>query len=54
MNNEEIWDFDPDIYAEMWADRAPRGMVRCASCGEQWGVEEVSDCKCDESEDDED
>ena len=41
---------DPDTNAQLWADRAPRGWVRCAGCGDQWAVEDDHECKCEEEE----
>lgn len=45
MPRDEI-DPDPETISEMWADRAPPGWVRCPGCGEQWGSDEESGCKC--------
>ena len=42
---------DPETNAQLWADRAPRGWVRCAGCGDEWAVEDdCHQCKCEEEE----
>ena len=33
---------------DLWADKAPRGWVRCPKCGEEWADEDEPACKCRE------
>jgi len=43
-------DFDPDVHAQAWAGRAPKGRIRCAGCGVEWDLDDEPSCKCDEDE----
>lgn len=37
---------DPDVHAQLWADKAPRGWKRCAECGEEWAITDDHQCEC--------
>jgi hypothetical protein len=37
---------DPEMIAEMWADKAPPGWQRCAKCGAEWANEDETNCEC--------
>ena len=54
VENADEREPDPEMHAQLWADRAPRGWSRCAGCGDEWAVEDdCHKCKCQEKEDDE-
>jgi len=38
---------DPEMVAEIWADKAPPGWQRCAKCGEEWAMEDAASCECE-------
>ena len=40
---------DPEMAAQMWADKPPAGWKRCADCGEEWAIEDEPSCKCEPS-----
>jgi len=35
---------------DAWADRAPKGWMRCAKCGDQWHREDDHLCKCEKGD----
>ena len=47
MENADEREPDPETNAQLWADRAPRGWVRCAGCGDEGAVEDDHQCKCE-------
>jgi len=36
-------DVDP---GDLWADKARPGWTRCPKCGEEWAIEDETNCKC--------
>jgi len=36
-------DVDP---GDLWADKARPGWTRCPKCGEEWAIEDETNCTC--------
>jgi len=37
---------DPETNAQLWADNAPKGWIRCPKCGDEWATEDDHQCEC--------